>query len=104
MADDDLTRAVDRLVGQVAHWESARWAAAVPSGESRAERVHALAQRLADRAADAEGRPRRTVPRLADQNLPDQVRVLAADLVAAEPALSTLAEAAADVLETRRLF
>ncbi len=43
-----------------------------------------LAQRLADAAADAEGAPRRLVPRLDnDLALPDQLRALTADVLAA---------------------
>ncbi len=99
---EELTRAVDRLVGQVAHWEPARWSTGTSPapGESRADRVYALAQRLADRGADAEGRARRPVPRLADQVLPDQLRVLAADLIAADPPPPVLSDATADVRET----
>jgi hypothetical protein len=53
---------------------------------SRAERVYGLAQRLADAAADVEGAPRR-VPRLDnDLALPDQLRVLTADVLAADAA------------------
>ncbi len=45
--------------------------------------MFALAQRLADLAADAEGEPRRPVPRLEhDTSLPHQVAVLAADVLA----------------------
>jgi hypothetical protein len=51
---------------------------------SRGDVVYALAQRLADLAADAEGQPRRPVPRLQhDTSLPHQVTVLAGDLLAA---------------------
>jgi len=51
---------------------------------SRGDIVYALAQRLADLAADAEGHPRRPVPRLHhDTSLPHQVTVLASDLLAA---------------------
>jgi hypothetical protein len=51
-------------------------------GVSRAECVHALVQRLADAAADAEGTPRHVVPRLDnDLALPDQLRVVAADVL-----------------------
>jgi hypothetical protein len=100
---DRLAREVGRLVDQVAHWTPSRWAASGASGSgSRADLVYALVQDLADRAADAEGQPRRVVPRLAyDAALPDQLRVLAADLTAAgAPAvLQTAAEA---VLTTRR--
>jgi hypothetical protein len=96
VADDDLKRETDRLIAQVGHWEAPRWAIG-----GRADRVHDLVQRLADRAADAEGEPRRPVPRLADPALPDQLRVVVADLrAAAQPHL--LAEAAEDIAKTRR--
>ena len=53
---------------------------------SRADLVHRLVQEIANLAADAEGEPRRAVPRLDnDLALPDQLRVVAADLVAAGP-------------------
>jgi hypothetical protein len=97
VSDTDLRRAVERFVGQVGHWESARWAAG-----GRADRTRALVQRLADAAADAEGRSRRVVPRLADPVLPDQVKVLAADLLAAAPPAEVLAAAVADLTELRR--
>lgn len=51
--------------------------------ESHADRVYALVQWLADTAARAEGEARRVVPRLTDQVLPDQLRVMADDLIAA---------------------
>jgi hypothetical protein len=77
-AVDRLVQAKDRLVGQVAHWQPGRW-----SANERANRVYALVQRLADRAADAESRPHRRVPRLGDLVLPDQLKVVVDDLVAA---------------------
>jgi hypothetical protein len=84
-ADDQLVHAVDRLVDQVGHWAPAWWAQPSPAGgPSRAEVVHALAQRLADLEAAATGRPARPVPRLDnDLALLDQVRVMALDLVKA---------------------
>ncbi|HZD96617.1 MAG TPA: hypothetical protein VE132_00440 [Micromonosporaceae bacterium] len=84
----ELQRAVDRLVGRVAHWTPARWTKpASDTGISRAERVHELVQRLADAAADAEGSPRRAVPRLDnDLALTDQLRVVTADVLAASGA------------------
>jgi hypothetical protein len=76
---DEFAALVRKLVGQVSHWTPSRWAAS-----SHATVVHDLIQRLADRTADAEGEPRRAVPRLAnDLALPDQLRVIAADAVAA---------------------
>jgi hypothetical protein len=84
----DLQRAVDRLVGRVAHWTPSRWAKPASDVDmSRAERVHGLVQRLADAAADAEGLPRRAVPRLDnDLALTDQLRVVTADVLAASVA------------------
>jgi hypothetical protein len=90
-----LAREVDLLVNEVGHWTTPRWRA-------WAGGVHALVQRIADLAADAEGQPRRAVPRLDnDLALPDQLRVVATDLVAARPTQEVLAAAAADVRETR---
>jgi hypothetical protein len=95
---DDLATSIERLLNQVGHWEQSRWSApassapassvAGPSGVrasvvSRAEVVHALVQCLADRTADAECRARRPVPRPGDLVLPDQLRVVSGDLLAA---------------------
>jgi hypothetical protein len=95
MDSDQLVRAVDRLVNHVGHWSPARWTVTVPEGDrSRADVVHALAQRLADLEADVTGRPDRPVPRLTnDLALPDQVRVMTLDLVlaGAGPAVLTAA-------------
>ena len=101
----ELQRAVDRLVGRVAHWTPVRWTKpASDTGTSRAERVHDLVQRLADAAADAEGTPRHVVPRLEnDLALPDQLRVVAADVLtacAARP--DVLADLASAVRATSR--
>ncbi len=57
--------------------------------------MHALVQALADITADAEGRSRRPVPRLPnDMQLPDQLQVIALDLLEAE--LTETQRAAAD--------
>jgi len=103
VGDGQLVRAVDRLVDHVGHWTPARWAQTGPSGtRSRAEVVHALAQRLADLEAGVTCRPVRPVPRLAnDLALPDQVRVLTLDLVVAEPGPAVLAAALDAVTQAR---
>jgi hypothetical protein len=95
MTGAGLTAAVARLVNRVADWTPSRWAASGRCGQPRAEVVHALVQRVADLAADAEGVPRRAVPRLAnDLALADQLRVVAADLDGAgDPAALAEAEA-----------
>lgn len=94
------------LVRQIGHWQQPRWAAAAGGGNvARADLVHRLVQELANLAADAEGQPRRAVPRLGnDLALPDQLRVVTADLLAAGPATDLLARAAAEVTATRTVL
>jgi hypothetical protein len=54
------------------------------------EQIRGVLQRLADLAADAEGRRRRPVPALAPHSLGDQVLVLGHDLLAvSDPAART---------------
>ncbi|MGC4757493.1 hypothetical protein [Micromonospora trifolii] len=103
MSAAELDKAVQLLVGQIAHWQQPRWAAAATAGNvSRADLVHRLVQEIANLAADAEGEPRRVVPRLDnDLALPDQLRVVTADLLAAEPGAEALTRAAAEVTATR---
>ncbi|WP_328340035.1 hypothetical protein [Micromonospora sp. NBC_00421] len=106
MSAAELDRAVALLVRQVGHWQQPRWAAVAEGGNvSRADLVHRLVQEIADLAADAEGEPRRDVPRLAHpMALPDQLRVVAADLVAAGSPAAVLAGAAATVTATRSVL
>ena len=77
MAADDFAVSVDRLLNQVRHWGPGRWR------RSRADLVYGLVQRLADLGAEAEQRPRRVVPRVGDLALPDQLRVMADDMLVA---------------------
>ena len=122
---DELAVAVGRLVNQISVWTPPRWAAsaaegggpaggiagvgpvegAAGPGRTRAEVVHGLVRRLADLAADAEGEPRRPVPRLdTDLALPDQLRVVTADLLAANPDDEALSAGLAAVVEARRIL
>ena len=103
---DQLVRAVDRLVTQVGHWSPERWASGAPVGDTtRADVVHALAQRLADLEAEATGRPSRPVPRLDnDLALPDQLRVLTLDLITAEVGPKARGAALEAVTATRQLL
>ncbi|SDY73298.1 hypothetical protein SAMN05421684_1267 [Asanoa ishikariensis] len=106
MTDQDLGRIVDLLTRQVSHWQAPRWAAPAATGEgTRGDAVYHLVQRLADLAADVEGRVRQEVPRLPnDTTLPDQLRVVAADLVAADPAPEILVVAATDAAAVRAVL
>jgi hypothetical protein len=99
----ELVRMVELLVNQVGHWSQPRWdLPATAGGPTRADIVYGLVQRLADLAADAEGEPRRAVPRLDnDLALPDQLRVVAADLVVSGASDMLTHAAAADVAEVR---
>jgi hypothetical protein len=91
----ELERAIGRVVEGTRHWSPARWA-------SRAGVMHALVQALADLTADAEGDPRREVPRLPnDMNLPDQLQVIGLDLLEADLTEAQEAEAEA-VIRTAR--
>ncbi|GGJ99822.1 hypothetical protein GCM10010123_32150 [Pilimelia anulata] len=103
MSGAELARVVDLLVAQVAQWTPARWATPIEAGgPSRAEVVHGLAQRLADLAAEAEGEPRRDLPRLEnDLALPDQLRVVTRDLLVAGAPDGLTHAAAADAAEVR---
>lgn len=64
--------------------------------------MHALVQALADLTADAEGRPRRAVPRLpSDLHLPDQLQVIAFDLARVELTETQRAQAEAAIRAAR---
>lgn len=104
MSADELSRAVDLLARQVGHWEAVRWAAlAAGANAARSNLMHHCVQQVANLAADAEGEPRRSVPRLDnDQVLLDQLRVVAADLIAAGAPQEMLTAATAEVTATRR--
>ncbi|HEY7272988.1 MAG TPA: hypothetical protein VH502_09665 [Actinoplanes sp.] len=95
MTERDFTTSVDRLLGHVRHWGQPRWR------RSRADLVYGLVQRLADLGADAEHRDRRPVPRVGDLVLPDQVRVMADDLLAADPPDDLLRQATDEVNAVR---
>ena len=73
----DLERTVDRLRSL----SLVRLGAAFEPEPTRAEAARDLVQRLADEAADLSGEPRRTVPRLADSAVGDQLAVVGRDLL-----------------------
>ena len=86
-APADLLRRESRsLVQRLRLWTPARYAAAAPPWGTRADLVLHLAQACADAAADLEGGPQRTVPRLdSELGLADQLAVTSDDLVRAGP-------------------
>ena len=83
----DLLRRESRsLVQRLRLWTPARYAAAAPPWGTRGDLVRHLAQACADAAAELEGEPRRTLPRLDnDLGLADQLAVTSDDLVRAAP-------------------
>jgi hypothetical protein len=93
----ELDRVVDRLRSMPLTKLSAPW----PPYPSRAAGARALAQRLADAAADVSGEPRRVVPDVGDSAVGDQVAVTGADLLAAHPPAEVLS-AAGDALRDFR--
>ncbi len=97
--ESDFQIVIDRLINRVQHWTPTRWAKpALRGAGSHADLIHRLAQRLADAGAEIERRATRPVPRLDnDLALPDQVSVLAHDVVAASPPDDVLVELAAEV-------
>lgn len=96
-----LRRESRSLVQRLRLWTPARFAAAAEPFGTRADLLHHLAQDLADAAAAVEGRPRRTLPRLDDLALPDQLAVTADDLVRAAPAANVARGATAHLLAHR---
>jgi hypothetical protein len=98
-----LNAAVDRFVARAGHWEPARWAKPARPGQTRSDVVHALVQTLADLSRGLEGLAPRAVPRLDnDLALPDQVRVMAADLLLAAAPDDALLHAADQIDATTR--
>ena len=100
----DLGRTADRLRGL----GLTRLAASFEPEPTRADAAHGVAQRLADLAAGLAGEPTRTVPRLGDHAVGDQVAVCGRDLVDAarahpsDSADQALDDAAELVLDLRR--
>ena len=96
-SEDSAAAALAReLLPRLRRWDSASWAVS-----TRAELVAGVVQRLADVGADAEGRPRRPVPRLADLTLADQLTVMVDDVLrTGDPAAAGAAAAELAALRT----
>lgn len=69
-----------------------------------AVQARALAQALADRAADVERRPRRPVPDIGDLAVGDQVAVMVRDLLALDLPEDDWREVARELADARRAF
>ena len=93
---DDLAREVTRLADRLRSLTDVRLGRPLPPYGSRADAAHAVAQLMADAAATLAGEPRRTVPRLNDFAVADQVAVTGTDLVTAATA-ATAAQSAPGV-------
>ena len=78
-----LARELDRVADRLRVIGPRYAARDTPEAAAVLDGVRAAIQRLADLAADAEGLPRRVVPRLAPYALADQVLVLGHDLLVA---------------------
>lgn len=74
---------VERVSDRLRSLSDTRLARPRADGRSRADAAHAVAQLLADLAAELEARPARPVPRLHDLAVGDQVAVTGHDLVQA---------------------
>ena len=103
MTTSQLAADLDRLIERVARWSAGSWRLpATGTAGSRAEVTHRLVQRLADLEAAMTGHAAYTVPRLdSDLALPDQLRVVARDLIAADPEPATVAAATEAVQAAR---
>jgi hypothetical protein len=90
-----LDREARSFVQRLRLWTPQRWAASLPDGAGRADVLHHLVQAL----ADLEGSAPVPVPRLAhDLALPDQLAVVADDLVRSGPAPDVAVAATAHLL------
>jgi hypothetical protein len=78
--DAALAELVRQLLPRLRRWTGDSWAVPAAGGGSRGDATAAAVQRLADVGADAEGQPRRPVPRLADITLADQLAVMVEDI------------------------
>lgn len=97
-----LVKEVASLVRRLRLWTPARWAATAEPWGTRADLGRHLAQWLADRAADAEGEPRRELPVLhPDLLVADQLAVAGDDLARAEPGGDVVEQAVAHLLAHR---
>ena len=106
-----LERESGRTADRLRSLSLVRLAAPLPDGRSRGAAAIALAQAMADRAADLAGRSRQQLPDLPDASAGDAIAVCATDLVeelrgphADEAVGRVCAEAVAELRALRRLL
>ncbi|MGZ4663762.1 MAG: hypothetical protein ACXV5Q_01585 [Frankiaceae bacterium] len=94
------------MAERVRDWTPARWRAAAGAGYTRSDRMWALVRRLGEwgRRTGSGAPPQAAPTRLGDHALGDQLRVMAADLLAAPDVARVAPQALADVLRTRTLL
>lgn len=99
---------VGRTADRLRTMSLVRLAAPLPEGGSRAARAFALAQQLADAAAELADRPRRVLPALADPSAGDVLAVCGLDLAeeverrAGDPVAARACAAGVEALRTLR--
>ena len=93
----ELGRVVDRLRTMPLTRLAAPWG----DSPSRAAGARAVAQRLADRAADVSGAPHRPVPDVGDAAVGDQVAVTGRDLLSLGLSEDDLSAVTADLRDVR---
>jgi hypothetical protein len=98
---DDVAVELGRVVDRLRSMPLTRLAASWGDYPSRAAGARALAQRLADRAADLDGLPHRVVPDVGDAAVGDQVAVTGRDLLSCDLSEDDLAAVAADLRDVR---
>jgi hypothetical protein len=76
----DAAALARELLPRLRRWDAASWSVPV-AGRVRADVAAEVVQRLADAGADAEGRPRRPVPRRPGVNPADQLTVVVDDIL-----------------------
>jgi len=98
---DDVRAELARVVDRLRSMPLAQLSRSCGDYPSRAAAARAMAQCLADQAADNGGWPRREVPDVGDAAVGDQLAVTGRDLLDLGPGDDVLAGAAADLRDLR---
>jgi len=98
---DELAVEINRVVERLRSMPLTKLAAPWPPFPSRVAGARALAQQLADAAADASGEPHRVVPDVGDAAVGDQIAVTGADALAVVLPDDVVADLLRDVRDVR---